>query len=90
MRNNDQENLMWIERQSKLWLEDEKEWKHCLKLHLQFGHGTYSKIETMLNKALRDDPTFNKYKKERLNVLKKSVTNAQCVLSMGEHLADLL
>ena len=72
LRKNEQGNLIWIERQSKLWLENEKEWKqHCLRLHLQFGHGSYSKIETMLIKALKDDRTFNKYKKERLNILKK-------------------
>ena len=56
LRKNEQRNLIWIERQSKLWVENEKEWKkHYLKLHLQFGHGSYSKIEAMLGKVLKDD-----------------------------------
>src|SRR5215469_13666131 len=72
LRKNEQGSLIWIERQSKLWIENEKEWKqHCLRLHLQFGHGSYSKLETMLLKALKGDMTFDKYRKERLKILKR-------------------
>ena len=38
---------------------------------MQFGHGSYSKIVAMLNKALKENQTFNKYEKERLSMLKK-------------------
>ena len=74
---------MWIEKQSKLWIENEKEWKkHCLNLHLQFGQASYSKI-VMLNKVLKEDQTFNKFKKKRLSMLKKICEECTVCIKYG-------
>src|SRR5215469_4089508 len=84
LRKNEQGSLIWIERQSKFSIENEKEWKqHCLRLHLQFGHGSYSKLETMLLKALKGDTTFDKYRKERLIILKRICEECRVCVKYG-------